>query len=137
MNLLNYLEEYSNVTLREVAFNEIDALALADFSYVDFTELGIDKERINGELLAEYIDKYQPKPTDSARKLNYLKVAKLIATSTRFARAEFAHFRKITDLDNDKQFQAVTIMFRDVMYMSFCGTDSSTVGWKEDFNMAV
>lgn len=137
MNLIEYLEQYSNVSLREMAFNEIDALAFADFSYVDFTELGVDKERMDGEYLATFIDKYQPKPTDSQRKLNYLKVAKLICQGTRFGKIEFAHFRKITDLESDKQFQAVTILFRDSMYISFCGTDSTTVGWKEDFNMAI
>ncbi len=137
MNLINYLEEYQQISFKEVAFNEIDALALADFSYVDFTELGIDKERISAEELLEYLDNYVPKSTDSERKLNYLEVARLLCESERYEKLEFAHFRKVRDLDSDKQFQAVTILFKDTMYISFCGTDSTTVGWKEDFNMAI
>ena len=137
MNLINYLEEYREISFKEVAFNEIDALALADFSYVDFTELGIDKERISAEDLLEYLDNYEPKPTDSERKLNYLEVARLLCESERYEKLEFAHFRKVKDLDSDKQFQAVTILFKDTMYISFCGTDSTTVGWKEDLNMAI
>ena len=137
MNLINYLEEYQEISFKEVAFNEIDALALADFSYVDFKELGVTKESISAEELLEFIDAYQPKSTDSERKLNYLEVARLLCESERYEKLEFAHFRKIKDLDSDKQFQAVTIFFKDVMYISFCGTDATTVGWKEDFNMAI
>ena len=137
MNLIEYLEEYSDKSFKEMGFNEIDALDLADFSYVDFTELGVDKERMSAEYLEEFIDKYIPKPTDSERKLNYLKIAKLICAGSRFEKLEFAHFRKVKDLHSEKQFQAVTILFKDYMYLSFCGTDSTTVGWKEDFNMAI
>ena len=137
MNLIDYLEEYQDVSFKEMPFNEIDALALADFSYVDFTELGVDKERISGEDLVEFIDQYEPTANDSQRKLNYLKVAKLICESERFDKVEFAHFRKVKDWNSDKQFQAVTILFKDIMYISFCGTDATVVGWKEDFNMAI
>ena len=137
MNLIDYLIQYRNTSLKKMGFNEVDALILADFSYVDFSELGVDKERIKARDLLPYINNYQPTAKDSERKLNYLKVAKLICEGSRFEKLEFAHFRKVKDFNSDKQFQAVTILFRDYMYISFCGTDSTTVGWKEDFNMAV
>ena len=137
MNLLDYLEEYSDISFKEIAFNEIDALALADFSYVDFAELGIDKDRLDADELLDYLDQYEPTSKDSDRKLNYLEVARLICESERFDGVEFVHFKKIKDEDSEKQFQAVTLIFKDFIYISYCGTDATTVGWKEDFNMAI
>ena len=137
MNLLDYLKQYGNTGFKKMGFNEVDALILADFSYVDFTELGVNKERIKAKDLLPFINNYQPTANDSERKLNYLKIAKMICEGSRFEKLEFAHFKKIKDLDAEKQFQAVTILFNKYMYISFCGTDSTTVGWKEDFNMAV
>ena len=137
MNLLDYLEEYIDISFKEVAFNEIDALALAVFSYVDFKELGVNKDKIDAEDLLDYLDQYEPNPNDSERKLNYLEVARLLCESERFDGIEFAHFRKVKDFDSEKQFQAVTILLNDFIYISYCGTDATTVGWKEDFNMAI
>ena len=137
MNLIDYLNKYKDTSFKEMPFNEIDALALADFSYVDFSNLKLDKERINSRRLAELIANYQPINEDSERKLNYLKVASLICEGKRYSKAKYVHFRKIRDESSEKQFQAITIILRDFIYISFCGTDSTVLGWKEDFNMAV
>ena len=120
MNLLDYLEEYIDISFKEVAFNEIDALALAVFSYVDFKELGVNKDKIDAEDLLDYLDQYEPNPNDSERKLNYLEVARLLCESERFDGIEFAHFRKVKDFDSEKQFQAVTILLDDFIYISYC-----------------
>ena len=137
MNLIDYLNKYKDVSLKKMGFNEIDALALADFSYVDFKELGLNKEKINGKELKKLIDGYTPTLLDSERKKNYLKVASIISDSQRFDNIHICHFRKINDKDTDKQFQAVTLIFNNIIYISFCGTDATTLGWKEDFNMAI
>ena len=137
MNLLDYLEKYKDTSFKVMGFNEIDALALADFSYVAYDELGLNKEKVSAKELEKLIDEYHPTLLDSERKKNYLKVAKLICSGQRYNKACFAHFRKIRDESSDKQFQAITILFKDFIYVSFCGTDSTTLGWKEDFNMAI
>ena len=71
------------------------------------------------------------------RKLKYMKVAVLVCDSKRFEHVYFAHFVKERDSLTDKQFQAITIVLDNFLYVSFCGTDSTVIGWKEDFNMAV
>ena len=137
MNLIDYLLKYKDTSFKEMPFNEVDALALADFSYVDFSNLKLDKERINSRRLSNLIDNYHPTNEDSERKLNYLKVASLICEGKRYSGAKYVHFRKIRDEASEKQFQAITIIVKDFIYISFCGTDSTVLGWKEDFNMAV
>lgn len=137
MNVLDYLKKYKDVSFKEMAFNEIDALAFANFSYVDFNALKLDKEKVDSFYLARLINDYQPNSNDSERKLNYLKIAKYLCEGKRYNKARFAHFRKIRDTSSEKQFQAITILFMDFIYISYCGTDATTLGWKEDCNMAI
>lgn len=47
------------------------------------------------------------------------------------------HYVNETDAAAEKQFAAITIAVdEDTKYVAFRGTDSTLVGWKEDFNMA-
>ena len=133
---LEYLRKYQNVTFKEMPFNEVDALLLAMVSYVPFDELGIKPGRNSNKDILKLINNYVPPINVGERKLNYLELAKLICTSSRFKNATFAFFRKSRDTLHEKQFQAITIILHEFAYVSFCGTDSTTVGWKEDFNMA-
>ena len=133
---LDYLRKHQNTTFKEMPFNEVDALLLAMVSYVPFDELGIDHHRYSNKEVLKKINAYVPPINTNERKMNYLEIAKLICQSTRFNNATFAFFRKSRDTVSEKQFQAVTIILHEFAYVSFCGTDSTTVGWKEDFNMA-
>lgn len=137
MNLLDYLRKYKDTPFKEMPFNEIDALALADLSYVAFDELGLNKEKCSSADIYNLVKDYMPVYSDSQRKINYIEVAKLISGGKRFNKGIFAHYRKIRDNESDKQFQAITYLNKDFIYISFCGTDATTLGWKEDFNMAI
>ncbi|MBP5574701.1 MAG: DUF2974 domain-containing protein [Bacilli bacterium] len=137
MDVFDYLNNYKNVTFKEMPFNEVDALVLALISYVPIDELGITDKKIKAPLLLERIKKYMPPFGTSERKLKYMKLASLVCDSKRFDDVYFAHFVKERDFLTDKQFQAITIVLDNFLYISFCGTDSTVLGWKEDFNMAV
>ena len=137
MDVINYLENYKDTSFKQMPFNEVDALALGLVSYVCYDELYFCKDRISTTGLLELIKNYQPNPQDSERKLKYLKLLELICEGERFKEATFAHFKKIRDQNSAKQFQAITILLKDFIYISFCGTDSTVLGWKEDFNMAI
>ena len=135
MDVINYLQTYKNSSFKEMPFNEVDALALALVSYVPIDELGITDKKIKASLLSEKIKNYMPPFGTNERKLKYMKVAALVCDSKRFEHVYFAHF--VRDSLTDKQFQAITIVLDNFLYVSFCGTDSTVIGWKEDFNMAV
>lgn len=137
MDVISYLQTYQNYSFKEMPFNEIDALALALVSYVPIDELGITDKKIKASLLSERIKNYMPPFGTNERKLKYMKVAALVCDSKRFEHVYFAHFVKERDSLTNKQFQAITIVLDNFLYVSYCGTDSTVLGWKEDFNMAV
>lgn len=137
MDVFDYLNTYKDVSFKEMTFNEIDALVLALVSYVPCEELNLDKEKISSAALIKLIDEYKPKRKDSPRKLKYIQLLRTICEGKRYNKAVFAHYKKIRDKNSDKQFQAITIIFPDFIYISYCGTDATVLGWKEDFNMAI
>lgn len=136
MNPLDYLKKYQNTSFKEMAFNEVDALILSMVSYVPFDEIGLDYHRHSNKEVLKLINNYRPPFDANERKLNYIEIAKIICSSSRFKNATFAFFKKSRDHVAEKQFQAITIILHEFAFVSFCGTDSTTIGWKEDFNMA-
>lgn len=136
MNIFDYLSQSQNITFKEQEFNELDALALTAFSYFPYDRLNNKKDNINAKKLNTLLDKYTPSVDASERQLNYVKLAKIIASSKRFKKAKFAFYRKLKDKVESKQFHAITIILPNYVYISFGGTDGSLTGWKEDFDMA-
>ena len=136
MDVFGYLEQYKNVVFKEKHFNEIDALLLAAISYVPFDEFDIKKNKIKANELYSVLNGFNPPSNYSERRLKYINLLKIICGSQRFGKAVFVHFKKERDAINDKQFQAICIILNHNLYISFCGTDATKLGWKEDFNMS-
>lgn len=136
MQVLDYLYKYQNASFKEMSFNEVDALILAMISYFPFDELDNQKKIYSNKDLLARINSYVPASDISERKMKYIELTKTVCRSTRFQNARFIFFKKERDQESAKQFQAITIVLHDFAYVSFCGTDSTTLGWKEDFNMA-
>lgn len=60
-----------------------------------------------------------------------------IATSPRFRDMTALNYHAVFDTMRQTQFGAMTFVYKDMFTcVSFRGTDTSTVGWREDFNMA-
>lgn len=60
-----------------------------------------------------------------------------VAASPRYRGVRVCGYRAVSDVAMTEQFAAVTFRFpAGFSYVSFRGTDSTIVGWKEDFNMA-
>ena len=136
MQVLDYLYKYQKTSFKDLPYNEVDALLLAMVSYFPFDELNKPKTIYSSEDLLRRINEYKPPRGTSERKLKYIEMTKTICLSNRFKGIKFAWFKKVHDKHSEKQFQAVTLILKDFAYVSFCGTDSTTLGWKEDFNMA-
>ena len=136
MDVFDYLKEYKNVSLKDKHFNEIDALIIAMLSYVPFDELKLKKDKTKASDISKLLETYEPPFNISPRKLKYIDLIKEVCASQRFGKCSFAFFRKERDPLNDKQFQAICLILNHNLYISFCGTDATTLGWKEDFNMS-
>ena len=136
MDVFDYLNQYSNVSFKEKHFNEIDALVIALLSYVPYDEIKISEGKVEAKDVLKLLNFYIPPKNTSERRFKYLRLLKEFCSSKRFGKSIFAYFRKEIDPLSDKQFQAICILLNQNLYISFCGTDATTLGWKEDFNMS-
>lgn len=60
-----------------------------------------------------------------------------IAASPRFRDMSALNYQSVFDAERQVQFAAMTFVYKNMFTcVSFRGTDTSTVGWREDFNMA-
>ena len=133
MNVIDYLNTYKDISFKDERFNELDALILSLMGYFPFDL--IEKKKINSEDVVSFLETYKPK-SKSERKLLDVQVLKTICTSERFKGIKFLDFAKKRSGEAIEQFQAVTIALKDFIFVSFCGTDATVLGWREDFNMA-
>ena len=136
MDVFHYLNQYKDISLQEKRFNEVDALIIALLSYVPYDELGFVRGKKKASDVFKLADAYSPTYGTSERKIKHIRLLKEFCLSNRFGKSTFAFFRKERDPLNDKQFQAICILLNNNLYVSFCGTDATTLGWKEDFNMS-
>lgn len=139
-NILDYLEWRGDLPLTADPFNDVDCVVLSELSYVDFS--GLVPER--GEaLLSDVREKYfEAHPRSLIRDDSYhiLRAPLLMdgmASGARFSDARLADYVNIIDFEGESQMAAVTILLDDgSAYVSFRGTDTTIVGWKEDFKMS-
>lgn len=136
MNIIDYLEAYQTISLKKQPFNELDALALTTLSYFPFHHLNMKKDVLSTKKLKKVLALYELPEDANERQVNYHKVLSIMLSSKRFKKAKYGYYRREKDKVESKQFQALTIILPKLVFLSFCGTDGTLTGWKEDFNMA-
>ena len=129
-NIMDYLAWRGDIALDYSPFGNLDSLALALLSYLNYPQ---EPTLIRDLALhVPAVDKAQFAFVHETRAL--LSAA---AMTERFAGIRMHHPVAVTDHDRDMQFAAVTFDLPDgTHYVAFRGTDSTIVGWREDFNMA-
>ncbi|GHV98119.1 beta-carotene 15,15'-monooxygenase [Lactobacillus nasalidis] len=132
-NLLTYLEWRGDIPLEKSPFNEIDALVLAIFSY-----LNLDKYIPAGNkevTVKEIAQKYFASSFTGLDASQYQELFRLMSEADRFKDARLSHFN--TTLTDQCQFSALKIVLEDgTHYVAFRGTDDTLVGWREDFEIS-
>jgi len=133
VNINDYLKNNQAKISKENPFNNLDSLVLARVSYLPFSKIKFK----NHESLKSATDKMQKlKTSDFLLPLDQT-FAQLVGQSSRFSHLLVSDFIRHNDPEISKQFSAITIRIRfNIYYISFYGTDDSTYGWKEDFNMS-
>ena len=128
-------------TFEEHPFHEVDSLVLSQFSYIHLGNLiaplsgGAVKKPLTLQQLyrAECFPHYFANQPDALRNRKLLAAC---AASPRFRDIGIAYYEQDFDEAREKQFCAMTFFLgADTSYLAFRGTDSTLVGWKEDFNM--
>ena len=132
-NILTYLKWRSDVDFSTSPFNDIDALVLSIFSYLELPDI-VDSgsKTITLEKAAKIYFTADHERTDAKQ---YQDLFKLMAKADRFKDAELSYF--VSTLTEHTQFSAIKIALTDgTNFIAFRGTDDSLIGWKEDFEIS-
>lgn len=138
-NLLQYLRDFGGKSFREMPFSEVDALVLAQLSYLKMNGIvpGFTEESPMAlpEIFAH--PDHERLYTDPLYGKVHRKMFDLVCKSERFRRVRAKFFVEWLDEEREVQFAAVTFFLGQTsLFVSYRGTDETLVGWKEDFNMS-
>lgn len=139
MDIIRYIEtEFS--TFAEKNFNAVDSLIFSKLSYVRFEGIvPLLTQKKKSVCLTELLkaEAFESMFLNLSDRETHLRFLFALAASPRFRRTQMNFYVNHFDPLIEKQFSAVTYLLDDGMaYMAFRGTDSTFIGWKEDFNMA-
>lgn len=136
-DMFNYLKWRGDILFTQLPPNNADALIFSTLAYVRFD--GVVPEQMNSSVtLAEAAEVMLSLPDQDkrARVGNDLALLKAAAETDRYRQVLLTHYQNVFIPEEDTQFCAVTFLLPDgTAFLSFRGTDSTLVGWKEDFNM--
>lgn len=132
-NINDYLLWRGDLPISKVKFSEVDSMILARFSYLLFNKISMEKV----ETIESISNKMKDFPNEEFRYNGDKEMIINLGNSRRFKNMLVTDFIEHTDKKAEKQFSAITIhVSSSELYISYIGTDSTIVGWKEDFNMA-
>ena len=137
-DLFDYLDWRGDLSFETVEFNPVDGLIFSALAYVHYD--GLVQDGFQYPVPLEVVaDAFAALPDREERVLlkNDGRLLQAAAGTERFRKVELVFYRNETVLEQESQFSAVAFLLpggRAVL--SFRGTDSTLVGWKEDFNMS-
>lgn len=135
-NIINYIQEYGNLTLQDYSFNSVDSLILSQLSYLQFEKSSIDIESENHPL-SDFYQELETITEKTRTPENNQQLYLECIESLRYQTISISNFIYNFDKENEKQFCAMTFHLpNNTDYIAFRGTDATIVGWKEDFNLS-
>ena len=135
-NILDYIDWRGDLPLAVSPFNEVDALILAELSYLDLDGVVSEDEPSSAPTLAEICEQYQALGRSQSFLGNDPAPTLLrVAACERFAGSKVFSYVNLVDAERELQLSAVSFALSDgTVCAAFRGTDNSLVGWREDFN---
>lgn len=143
-NIEDYLAWRGDLSFREKPFNPVDNLAFSIFAYLPLDDLVPGEAGGEGPTIAEVAEGFAKLDSRAIkargfsdwmkRRISFFRQA---AETVRFAGVRLSGFQNRFDRETETQFAAVCFSLDDRShYVAFRGTDTTVVGWKEDFNMS-
>ena len=135
MNIIDYIKKNKDKTFQELPFNEIDNLIYALLPYIDFTNI-VPAFKSKKVTLKEVALKLREKKNDFRGMFigNTFKMLEIMRDSRRYQDTLLYNYMNV--VNSDMQFGAITMKLPDnSIYVAFAGTDTSIIGWEEDFKM--
>ena len=131
-NIIDYLSWRGDLSFKQAEINEVDKIILARFSNIPFSEIELKEKETIGNIALK-MSKLEDKSFIWSGDKEFINA---IGKTKRYKELEVTDYSEIKDLLAEKQFAAITIgLPNKIKYISYRGTDTSLVGWKEDFNM--
>lgn len=134
----DYLTWRGDIPFSVDPFNEVDNLVLCIISYINFRRFPelLTRNPREAVSLRDICQKLTQEDEQlGLSQLSYIPVAQQAAQTERFAGTRMFAFEDRND--QETQFAAVSFLLPDKsVFVAFRGTDTSLVGWKEDFNMS-
>lgn len=138
-SIIDYALFNANKSFDDLPFNKVDALILAQLSYLNYTGILEDSRSSSKGLLLHEIaehEKFNDMFTLPRTVENNTKLINAVAYSKRFGKIRAKFYEDITEKDSDTQFSAVVFVLpNNINVISFRGTDATIIGWKENCNM--
>ena len=135
-NVCDYIKWRGDLDLEKSDFNEIDNLILSRFSYFPFDNIIEENEVVTIKELSERFNKQDINKLPILWK-DDVDLFPLMGQSKRFGKMLATKYINKIDVEQEKQFSAITVLMPDdTIFVSYRGTDNTIVGWKEDFNMS-
>ncbi len=141
-NISDYLDWRGDIPFSTDPFNEVDNLILAELSYTDFEGIVSDnpEEIFTIQRLKKlYFAKHSKEELEA--RISFIKYAPFLleklAESKRFENLRITAYVNDISVDQDVQMSAITFFPGDgTTYVAYRGTDTTLVGWKEDFKFS-
>lgn len=133
-NILDYLTWRGDLPLSAVPWNEVDSLLMAALSYCSFGEQAAGKDAVALSALSTR-ERKNVKDFPFFNRCRSLEGE--LARTLRFGGLMVHDAVEAWDPEREMQFAAMTIDLPDgSCFIAYRGTDSTLVGWREDFAMA-
>ncbi len=138
ISIIEYAETQMQ-TFDQLPFGPVDSLVLSQLAYmhlggiVPSVEFDNPPVRVADLYKAEFFDAILDDVRDAK---SNRKLLNALCCSPRYRDIKINYFIDNIDPVAEKQFCAMTFILSDgTLYIAYRGTDSTIVGWKEDFNM--
>ena len=136
-DMFEYLKWRGDIPFSQLPPNPVDALIFSTLAYIRFQDIVPDTpERwiTLEDAAVMFFD--DPGAAGKVRVKADMELLSAAAQAPRFANVGLSFYQDVFIPEEDTQFAALTYYLPDgTAFLAFRGTDSTLVGWKEDFNM--
>ena len=139
-NITDYLQWRGDIPFSCLPMGEVDALILSYMAYMPFDGLvgpSFETDMRLGDAAAVMMEQGAKSACMIDSEEDDCKLLYEIQKSVRFGDVRVTGYINRLIIENEEQFSAVTFVpEQGPAFIAFRGTDSTVVGWKEDFNMS-
>lgn len=136
-DIFDYIEWRGDLTFEQDPLNEVDNIILTRLSYLSYKGM-VSEELTEFVFLKDIAKKYKTNPKNVEYSLfeNDYKLLKTLGETERYKNIKLSGYVDKKDYIDEKQFSAIVFKIsKDIIFVSYRGTDHTALGWKENFNM--